>query len=133
MKRMLAAFMLVSAVMPVQAEPTRPYNCLTSRIGCEIVIRIPDGQPGQILKFETCKPQCDPAYPEHPFKPGECFKTCDRNHKERGWETHYITPPDGEVCRNREGIEEALRWIEQHRPGWVWAGSGCVTNRFADM
>jgi hypothetical protein len=74
------------------------------------LIRIPDGQPDQVLKFEFCHE-------------GDC----DRQHREH-WSVHYLVPPPGEVCRNTD-INEALQWIEQNRPGWLLAGWGCVSGR----
>lgn len=76
----------------------------------ERIIRIPDGQPGQVLKFEYCRE-------------GDC----DRAHREH-WITHYLVPPPGEVCHNTD-VTEALRWLEQNRKGWLLAGWGCVSKR----
>lgn len=76
----------------------------------ERIIRIPDGQPGQVLKFEYCRE-------------GDC----DRAHREH-WITHYLVPPPGEVCHNTD-ITEALNWLEQNRKGWLLAGWGCVSKR----
>ncbi len=74
------------------------------------IIRLPDGQPGQVLKFEYCRE-------------GDC----DRAHREH-WITHFLVPPPGEVCRNTD-INEALQWLEQNRKGWLLAGWGCVSTR----
>jgi hypothetical protein len=71
-------------------------------------IRLPDGQPGQVLKFEYCRE-------------GDC----DRAHRER-WMTYFLVPPPGEVCHNTD-INEALHWLEQNRKGWLLAGWGCVS------
>jgi hypothetical protein len=76
---------------------------------CKVrIIRLPDGQPGQVLKFEFCKE-------------GDC----DRTHREH-WRTHYLVPPPGEVCHNTN-VTEALHWLEQNSKGWLLAGWGCVS------
>jgi hypothetical protein len=86
-------------------------QCMSEKDDCrQRVIRLPDGMPGQVLKFEYCRE-------------GDC----DRAHRER-WITHYLVPPPGEVCRNSD-IGEALRWLEQNRKGWLLAGWGCVSNK----
>ena len=86
-------------------------QCMAAGDDCRTrIIRIPDGQPGQVLKFEFCRE-------------GDC----DRAHREH-WETHYLVPPPGEVCRNTD-INEALGWLEQNRKGWLLAGWGCVSKR----
>ena len=83
-----------------------PASNVTS---AERVIPIPDAQRGQVLKFEFCK-----------------AGDCDRSDRRR-WGTHYIVPPPGVVCRLSD-ITAALHWIEQHRPGWLLAGWGCVSH-----
>lgn len=75
-----------------------------------VVTRLPDGLPGRILKFEFCRQG-----------------TCDRAQREH-WSTHYLVPPPGEVCRLSD-VGEALKWIDQNRPGWLLAGWGCVSAR----
>lgn len=75
-----------------------------------LVFRLSEGTPGRILKFEFCRKG-----------------TCDRAQRER-WSTHYLVPPPGEVCRLSD-VGEALKWIEQNRPGWLLAGWGCVSAR----
>jgi len=86
-------------------------ECMSAGDNCrQRMIRLPDGLPGQVLKFEYCHE-------------GDC----DRSHRER-WITHYLVPPPGEVCRNTD-IAEALRWLEQNRKGWLLAGWGCVSKR----
>ncbi|HRN85507.1 MAG TPA: hypothetical protein PK857_11860 [Hyphomicrobium sp.] len=74
------------------------------------VIRVPDGAPGRVLKFEFCEPG-----------------TCDRRERKR-WSTHYLEPPPGDVCRLSD-VGEALRWLGENRPGWRLAGWGCVSAR----
>lgn len=84
-------------------------QCLSSSDDCrQRIVRLPDGQPGQVLKFEYCRE-------------GDC----DRHHRER-WVTHFLIPPPGEVCRNSD-VSEALHWLEQNRKGWLLAGWGCVS------
>jgi hypothetical protein len=86
-------------------------ECLGPGDDCRTrIIRLPDGQPGQVLKFEYCRE-------------GDC----DRAHREH-WMTHFLVPPPGEVCRNTD-INEALQWLEQNRKGWLLAGWGCVSSR----
>jgi hypothetical protein len=86
-------------------------QCMGASDDCRTrIIRLPDGQPGQVLKFEYCRE-------------GDC----DRSHREH-WVTHYLVPPPGEVCRNTD-ITEALHWMEQNRPGWLLAGWGCVSSQ----
>ncbi|MEN9413223.1 MAG: hypothetical protein RLZZ342_310 [Candidatus Parcubacteria bacterium] len=108
-----------------------PFNCLTAKQGCTIVIRLPDGRPGMALKFHYCKGTCDKDYPDNPLRPGTCLLTCDPSTRAE-WKTHYLTPPDGEVCHNTD-INEALHWLEQNRRGWLLAGWGCVDHILADM
>ena len=74
------------------------------------IVRVPDGAPGRVLKFEFCQPG-----------------TCDRKERKR-WSTHYLEPPPGEVCRLSD-VGEALRWLGENRPGWRLAGWGCVSAR----
>ncbi|KAB2939238.1 MAG: hypothetical protein K8F92_07765 [Hyphomicrobium sp.] len=84
-------------------------QCMGAGDDCrQRIIRIPDGMPGQVLKFEYCRE-------------GDC----DRAHREH-WITHYLVPPPGEVCHNTD-INEALKWLEQNRKGWLLAGWGCVS------
>jgi hypothetical protein len=78
--------------------------CLAEGDDCKTrIIRLPDGQAGQVLKFEFCQE-------------GDC----DRAHREH-WRTHYLVPPPGEVCRNAN-VTEALNWIDQNSNGWLLAG-----------
>lgn len=74
------------------------------------IIRLPDGLPGQVLKFEFCK-QGD----------------CDRANRHR-WRVHYLAPPPGKVCRNTD-VGEALNWLAENRKGWLLAGWGCVSTK----
>ena len=92
-------------------EPRVLVECMSAGDNCrQRMIRLPDGLPGQVLKFEYCRE-------------GDC----DRSHREH-WITHYLVPPPGEVCRNTD-VSEALRWLEQNRKGWLLAGWGCVSER----
>ena len=98
----------MSAPVPAEDAPV-VVQCMDGKDDCRNrIIRLPDGLPGQVLKFEYCRE-------------GDC----DRAHRER-WITHYLVPPPGEVCRNTD-IGEALRWLEQNRKGWLLAGWGCVS------
>lgn len=91
--------------------PNTTVTCLDQNDDCKVrIIRLPDGLPGQVLKFEFCHE-------------GDC----DRAHREH-WQTHYLVPPPGEVCRNAN-INEALHWIEQNAKGWLLAGWGCVSGK----
>jgi hypothetical protein len=84
-------------------------QCMSNGDDCRNrLVRLPDGMPGQVLKFEFCRE-------------GDC----DRTHREH-WMTHFLVPPPGEVCRNTD-VGEALRWLEQNRRGWLLAGWGCVS------
>ena len=95
----------------VALPPGAEIHCLAQGDDCRTrIIRLPDGQEGQVLKFEFCQE-------------GDC----DRAHREH-WSTQYLVPPPGEVCRNTD-INEALHWLEQNRPGWLLAGWGCVSLR----
>ena len=100
------------APAPVLSEDGRVIvQCMNEKDDCrQRIIRLPDGMPGQVLKFEYCRE-------------GDC----DRAHRER-WITHFLVPPPGEVCRNTD-IGEALRWLEQNRKGWLLAGWGCVSKQ----
>lgn len=85
--------------------------CLDKSDDCKTrIIQLPDGLPGQVLKFEFCQE-------------GDC----DRNHREH-WRTQYLVPPPGEVCHNTD-VNEALNWIEQNSRGWLLAGWGCVSGK----
>jgi len=98
----------VEAADTTASEP-EVFVCGADGAKCsQRIIRIPDGQPGQVLKFEYCQE-------------GDC----DRAHREH-WRTYYLVPPAGDVCRNAN-ITEALRWIEQNAQGWLLAGWGCVS------
>lgn len=110
---LLSALALATFSAPVRSgeEPHVLVQCMQPGDNCrERIIRIPDGQPGQVLKFEYCRE-------------GDC----DRAHREH-WITHYLVPPPGEVCHNTD-VTEALRWLEQNRKGWLLAGWGCVSMR----
>ena len=74
------------------------------------IVRVPDGAPGRILKFEFCEPG-----------------KCDRNERQH-WTAHYLEPPPGEVCRLSD-VGEALKWLTENRPGALLAGWGCVSVR----
>lgn len=112
--RLASLAALGSAVLAPQAAQSGNRNnvivqCMSSEDDCRTrIIRLPDGQPGQVLKFEYCRE-------------GDC----DRAHRER-WMTHFLVPPPGEVCRSTD-INEALHWLEQNRKGWLLAGWGCVS------
>lgn len=112
--RLASLAALGSAVFAPQAVQSGDQNnvivqCMSSEDDCRTrIVRLPDGQPGQVLKFEYCRE-------------GDC----DRAHRER-WMTHFLVPPPGEVCRNTD-INEALNWLEQNRKGWLLAGWGCVS------
>jgi hypothetical protein len=108
----LAPLVLVISSAVWSEEPAgTQIMCLAKGDDCKMrIIRLPDGQPGQVLKFEFCKE-------------GDC----DRSHREH-WRTHYLVPPPGEVCRNTD-VTEALNWLEQSSKGWLLAGWGCVSSR----
>ena len=109
---LVALGLLVFAPAPVFSEDEHVIvQCMNEKDDCrQRIIRLPDGMPGQVLKFEYCRE-------------GDC----DRAHRER-WITHFLVPPPGEVCRNTD-IGEALRWLEQNRRGWLLAGWGCVSKQ----
>jgi hypothetical protein len=110
---LVALALLAFALLPVHSEGAGSVlvQCMAAGDDCRTrIIRLPDGQPGQVLKFEYCHE-------------GDC----DRAHREH-WITHYLVPPPGEVCRNTD-INEALQWLEQNRKGWLLAGWGCVSDR----
>lgn len=112
------AGLLPLTVLAITPAPVRASDdahvvvqCLAPGDNCrQRIIRLPDGQPGQVLKFEYCR-----------------AGDCDRTHREH-WVTHYLVPPPGEVCSNTD-ITEALRWLEDNRKGWLLAGWGCVSKR----
>lgn len=107
----LAALLPLAPVASLAADAGAPDVIVCGPEGgtcSERIIRIPDGLPGQVLKFEYCQE-------------GDC----DRSHREH-WRTYYLVPPAGEVCRNTD-ITEAMRWIEQNAKGWLLAGWGCVS------
>jgi hypothetical protein len=112
--RLASLAALGSAVFAPHAVQSGDQNnvivqCMSSEDDCRTrIVRLPDGLPGQVLKFEYCRE-------------GDC----DRAHRER-WMTHFLVPPPGEVCRNTD-INEALNWLEQNRKGWLLAGWGCVS------
>ena len=108
----VALGLLAFASAPVLSEDEHVIvQCMNEKDDCrQRIIRLPDGLPGQVLKFEYCRE-------------GDC----DRAHRER-WITHFLVPPPGEVCRNTD-IDEALRWLEQNRKGWLLAGWGCVSKQ----
>jgi hypothetical protein len=113
----LALILLVPAIVATTSAvrsdaPNEPeVICLAGGNDCVTqIIRIPDGQPGQVLKFEFCRE-------------GDC----DRAHREH-WRTQFLVPPPGEVCHNTD-INEALHWLEQNARGWLLAGWGCVSKR----
>lgn len=104
---------LVLLLAPAAVQSAEQRNvivqCMSATDDCRTrIVRLPDGLPGQVLKFEYCRE-------------GDC----DRVHRER-WITHFLVPPPGEVCRNTD-INEALHWLEQNRKGWLLAGWGCVS------
>lgn len=111
-----AAFLILTLLAmtpaPVHADDAHVIvQCAAPGDDCrKRIIRIPDGQPGQVLKFEYCR-----------------AGDCDRTHREH-WITHYLVPPPGEVCRNTN-VTEALKWLEENRKGWLLAGWGCVSTR----
>ena len=110
---LIALAVISLAPAPVRSGDTGNVHvqCMAAGDDCRTrIVRLPDGQPGQVLKFEYCHE-------------GDC----DRAHREH-WITHYLVPPPGEVCRNTD-INEALQWLEQNRKGWVLAGWGCVSDR----
>jgi len=110
---LIALALLAFALLPVHSEGAGSVvvQCMAAGDDCRTrIVRLPDGQPGQVLKFEYCRE-------------GDC----DRAHREH-WITHYLVPPPGEVCRNTD-INEALQWLEQNRKGWLLAGWGCVSDR----
>jgi hypothetical protein len=109
---LVALGLLAFASAPVLSEDEHVIvQCMNEKDDCrQRIIRLPDGMPGQVLKFEYCRE-------------GDC----DRAHRER-WITHFLVPPPGEVCRNTD-IGEALRWLEQNRKGWLLAGWGCVSKQ----
>ena len=109
---LVALGLLAFASAPVLSEDEHVIvQCMNEKDDCrQRIIRLPDGMPGQVLKFEYCRE-------------GDC----DRGHRER-WITHFLVPPPGEVCRNTD-IGEALRWLEQNRKGWLLAGWGCVSKQ----
>ena len=110
---LIALTLMALALLPVHSEDTGNVvvQCMAAGDDCRTrIVRMPDGQPGQVLKFEYCHE-------------GDC----DRTHREH-WITHYLVPPPGEVCRNTD-INEALQWLEQNRKGWLLAGWGCVSDR----
>jgi hypothetical protein len=97
----------------LRSEETAPAQVLCRAQGddCRVrIIRVPDGLPEQVLKFEFCKE-------------GDC----DRQHREH-WRTHYLAPPPGELCHNTD-VTEALHWLEQNSKGWLLAGWGCVSGK----
>lgn len=110
----LALAALILPLLPssiLAADTAKPGVIVCGSAGekcSQRIIRIPDGQPGQVLKFEYCQE-------------GDC----DRSHREH-WRTYYLVPPAGEVCRTSD-INEAMRWIEQNAQGWLLAGWGCVS------
>ncbi len=110
---LIALALMALALLPVHSEDAGNVvvQCMAAGDDCRTrIVRLPDGQPGQVLKFEYCHE-------------GDC----DRAHREH-WITHYLVPPPGEVCRNTD-INEALQWLEQNRKGWLLAGWGCVSDR----
>jgi hypothetical protein len=109
---LIALGLLAFAPAPVLSEDEHVIvQCMNEKEDCrQRIIRLPDGLPGQVLKFEYCRE-------------GDC----DRGHRER-WITHFLVPPPGEVCRNTD-IGEALHWLEQNRKGWLLAGWGCVSKQ----
>ena len=108
----IALGLLAFVSAPVLSEDEHVVvQCMNEKDDCrQRIIRLPDGMPGQVLKFEYCRE-------------GDC----DRAHRER-WITHFLVPPPGEVCRNTD-IGEALRGLEQNRKGWLLAGWGCVSKQ----
>ena len=107
----LALLALVPSAIRAGDGPNVDVRCMAEGDDCRTrIIRLPDGLPGQVLKFEYCHE-------------GDC----DRAHREH-WVTHYLVPPPGELCHNTD-INEALRWLEENRPGWLLAGWGCVSSR----
>lgn len=107
----LAVLMLFAPAPVRSGDGNVVVQCMSGNDDCRTrIIRLPDGVPGQVLKFEYCKE-------------GDC----DRAHRDH-WMTHYLVPPPGAVCRNTD-INEALHWLEQNRKGWLLAGWGCVSKR----
>jgi hypothetical protein len=101
--------LLISSAARSDEPSSAQVLCMAQGDDCKVrIIRLPDGQPGQVLKFEFCKE-------------GDC----DRTHREH-WRTHYLVPPPGEVCHNTN-VTEALHWLEQNSKGWLLAGWGCVS------
>lgn len=106
----LFALLLILAPAPVRSGNI-VVQCMSANDDCRTrIVRMPDGMPGQVLKFEYCRE-------------GDC----DRAHRDH-WVTHFLVPPPGEVCRNTD-INEALHWLEQNRKGWLLAGWGCVSKQ----
>jgi hypothetical protein len=108
-----APLLVLSVILPSAVRSDeRPHvviQCMAANDDCRTrVITLPDGMPGQVLKFEYCRE-------------GDC----DRAHREH-WVTHYLVPPPGEFCHNTD-INEALHWLEDNRKGWLLAGWGCVS------
>jgi hypothetical protein len=103
--------LLVASAARSDEPPTADVRCMAQGDDCKVrIIRLPDGLPGQVLKFEFCQE-------------GDC----DRAHREH-WRTHYLVPPPGEACRNT-GVTEALSWLEENSKGWLLAGWGCVSGK----
>lgn len=101
----------MSGALAQQLPANTSIVCLDQNDDCKVrIIRLPDGLPGQVLKFEFCQE-------------GDC----DRAHREH-WRTQFIVPPPGEVCHNTD-INEALHWLEQNAHGWLLAGWGCVSGK----
>lgn len=101
--------LLAPAAVRSDEQPNVIVQCMAATNDCRTrIIRLPDGMPGQVLKFEYCRE-------------GDC----DRAHREH-WMTHFLVPPPGELCHNTD-INEALHWLEQNRKGWLLAGWGCVS------
>lgn len=56
-----------------------------------------------------------------------CKGECDRYNKHLGeWKTDIVPVPEGEQCTMHNAIDEAIRWLEVNRPGFLWAGSACI-------
>lgn len=65
--------------------------------------------------------------PRYGLRIDSCKGECDRSRKDLGeWHTDLIPIPEGEECSMRAAVDEAIRWLEQNRPGFSWAGSGCI-------